>query len=305
MNIRAILFLILVFLAGGLFFAFRVSKQGNQNPGKIQVATSFYPLYFFTTQVGGDKAQVFNITPASAEPHDYDPTTKDIAKVQDSRMIVLNGGKLESWGNKIRDNLKGSKTLVIVAGDSLATRELSENGKKIQDPHVWLDPTLAKQEIEKIKEGFIKVDPANKAYYEKKASDLEKKLDQIDSDFKKGLANCQQKDIVTSHAAFGYLAARYGLTQIPISGVSPDQEPSAQKLTEIADLVRKNNIKVIFFESLVSPKLSQTIASETGAKTMVLDPIEGVAPQDLKNGVDYIKLMNQNLENLQTALQCQ
>jgi zinc transport system substrate-binding protein len=133
---------------------------------------------------------------------------------------------------------------------------------------------------------------------------LESDLDQLNAEYKAGLSSCQKKDFVTSHAAFGYLAATYGINQIAISGVSPDEEPSSQKLAEVANLVKQKDIKIIFFESLVSPKLSETIASETGAKTMVLDPIEGITSNDLKVGHTYLTVMRDNLAALQDALQC-
>src|SRR5258706_7016349 len=174
----------------------------------------------------------------------------------------------------------------------------------IQDPHVWQNPLLAKKEVEAIEKGFEKINPKDASYFQANAKKLEGELDQLDVEFKQGLASCQKKDCVTSHAAFGYLAARYGINQVAISGVSPDQEPSSQKLAEIADLVKKENIKIVFFESLVSPKLSQTIAQETGAKTMVLDPIEGISEDKLTAGHNYLTVMRDNLNALRTALEC-
>lgn len=272
--------------------------------GKLQVVASFYPMYFFASQIGGNKAEVFTITPASAEPHEYEPTTQDIAKVTDGNMLVLNGGKLESWGVKLRDQLSGSDVLVVTAGDGLANKNLSEDGQTIQDPHIWQDPLLAKQEVSRIEKGYEKIDPKDAGYFRANAKKLEGRLDQLDQEFRQGLSTCRQKDFVTSHAAFGYLAARYGINQVAISGISPDQEPSSQKLAEIADLVKKEHIDIVFFESLVSPKLSQTMASETGAKTMVLDPIEGITQDGLRAGQNYLTIMRSNLAALQVALQC-
>jgi len=217
-------------------------------------------------------------------------------------MLILNGGNLEAWGDKIRDELQGSPVLIVTAGQGLANRQ--RNGSTIQDPHVWLDPLLAKKQVAAIEKGFEKIAPKDAAYFQANAKTLEEKLDQLNVEFKQGLSSCQKKDFVTSHAAFGYLAAQYGLSQIAISGVSPDEEPSSQKLAEIANVVKKEDIKIIFFESLVSPKLSQTIAQETGATTMVLDPIEGITQKDLNVGKNYFTVMRENLSALQTALQC-
>lgn len=271
---------------------------------KIAVATSFYPLYFFASQIGGDKADVFNITPASAEPHDYEPTTQDVVRITTSNLLVLNGGALEAWGDKIKDQLKGSKVLVVTAGEGLADKTLDENGKTIQDPHIWQNPLLAKKEVAVIEKAYEKIDPKNAVYFQANAEKLLAQLDQLDAQYRAGLASCMLKDFVTSHAAFGYMAAQYGINQISISGVSPDEEPSSQKLAEVADLVKKENIKVVFFETLVSPKLSDTIAQETGAKAMVLDPIEGISQEDLAKGHTYLTVMKDNLSALQDALVC-
>jgi len=270
----------------------------------LQVTASFYPMYYFSSIIGGDKATVQNVTPAGAEPHDYDPSTRDIANIQNSKLLVLNGGSLEAWGNKIKDNLQGTNTVIVTAGQGLTTRTVEEEGKTGTDPHVWLDPLLAKQEVARINEGFDKADPANSGYYDANAKNLAVELDQLDGEYKLGLQSCQQKNIITSHAAFGYLGAQYGLTQVPISGLSPDAEPSNQQLAEVTDFAKQHKVKYIFFESLVSPKLSDTIANEVGAKTLVLDPIEGLSNDDIHAGKNYFTVMQQNLKNLQLALQC-
>ncbi len=281
----------------------QTKPQAQQSNPKVNVVASFYPLYFFTSQIGGDKVEVTNITPAGAEPHDYEPTTGDIAKIENSRMLVLNGG-VEAWGDKIKDNLKGKNVELVVAGDGLLTQQLTENGETGADPHIWLDSQLAKKEAHAIEQGLEKVDPNNTSSYQANEKTLDDKLDQLDSDYKKGLANCTNKNIITSHAAFGYLANRYGLKQVPIAGLSPDAEPSAQQLVDVAKFAKANNVDYIFFESLVSPKLSETIATEIGAKTLVLDPLEGLIDSDIKAGKDYFSVMHQNLDNLRTALKC-
>jgi len=271
---------------------------------KLTVVTSFYPLYFFTQSIGGDKVHVVNITPAGAEPHDYEPTPQDIATIERSELVILNGGHLEAWGDDIRKNIDPSKTTLITAGENLTTQTVAEDGKEITDPHVWLSPLLAKQEVEKILVGIETIDPVNKTYYEQNAAVLLRDLDMLDQEYRVGLQSCKRKDFVTSHAAFGYIATAYGLHQVPIAGLSPDTEPSPKDLADITQFVRKQGINFIFFESLVSPKLAQTIANETHAKTMVLDPIEGIVDTDLATGKNYLTVMNDNLTNLRTALNC-
>jgi zinc transport system substrate-binding protein len=283
---------------------FQHKVSTNTANKKLQVTASFYPMYFFASQIGGDKADVMSITPAAAEPHDYEPTTQQIVKINQSNMLVLNGGIMEAWGNKIKDQLTGSNTLIVTAGEGLINKDLNENGQKILDPHVYMDPILAKKQVAVIEKGFEKIDPKDALYFQANAKKLEGELDQLNAEFKQGLSNCKQKDFITSHAAFGYLAAQYGINQVSISGVSPDEEPSSQKLAEITQLVKQKDIKIIFFESLVSPKLSETIANETGAKTMVLDPIEGITSDGVKAGHTYFTIMRDNLAALQDALQC-
>ncbi|MGH7246160.1 MAG: metal ABC transporter substrate-binding protein [Candidatus Levyibacteriota bacterium] len=288
-----------------LFIVFAVRNNTmQQSSGKLQVAASFYPMYFFGSQIGGDKVSVFNITPASAEPHDYEPTTQDVARINNSKMLILNGGKLEAWGDKIKDQLKGTDVLIVTAGEGLADREINEDGQNIQDPHVWQNPILAKKEAAVVEKGFEKIDPKDETYFQANLQKLNTELDTLNSEYKNGLVSCKLKDFVTSHAAFGYMAQQYGINQVAISGVSPDEEPSSQKLADIANLVKKESIKVVFFESLVSPKLSDTIATETGAKALVLDPLEGIPQKAADTGANYFSIMRQNLSNLQEALQC-
>lgn len=308
---KAILFTLIILALVGSFFIYQktiVTRQtqsifSDPNVKKIQVTTSFYPLYFFAREIGADTAEVKNITPAGVEPHEYDPTTSDIARIEKSNVLILNG-TVETWGDKIKENLKGTPVVIITASDGLMNQQLIEDSKVVADPHVWLSPRVAKKQVERITTGFVQVDPQNSSYYQANEKKLIDQLDQLDKKFKEGLASCKQKDIITSHAAFGYLASAYGLTQISISGLSSDAEPSAGKMVEIVKFAKERNIKYIFFESLVSPKLSDTIASEIGAKTLVLDPLEGLTDNDIKHGKNYFSVMEENLKNLQIALQC-
>jgi zinc transport system substrate-binding protein len=279
-------------------------KLGNQASGRLQVVASFYPLYFFSSEIAGDKATVTNITPAAAEPHDYEPTAGDIANIENSGLLILNGGGLEAWGENIQKNIDPKHTRVVVAGAGLTNQEITEEGEKITDPHIWLDPVLAQKMVDKISEGFTQADMANKDYYVSNAVALKNKLADLDTAYREGLKSCMQKNIITSHAAFGYLATQYGLNQVSIAGLSPDAEPSSKELADIAKFAKDNNVKYIFFESLVSPKLSETIAREVGAQTMVLNPIEGLTDEELAAGKTYFSEMGNNLKNLRIALEC-
>lgn len=271
---------------------------------KLQITASFYPLYFFSEQIGGEKVDVKNIIPAGAEPHDYEPTAEDIVNIENSELLILNGNGLEGWSENIKQNIDPGHTALVLAGEGLATQQVMEGGKKIIDPHVWLSPGLAKQMVDKIVNGLALADPANVSYYESNAKNLNILLDKLDNEYTLGLSECAQKNIITSHAAFGYLASAYKFNQIPITGLSPDAEPSPRELGEIADFAKKNGIKYIFLESLVSPKLSETIANEIGVGTLVLNPLEGLSNKEIREGKTYFTEMRANLSNLQIALQC-
>lgn len=300
-------FIILVVVLFGYFLTTKIRQtHDNKNTStKPQIVASFYPLHFFTSQIVQDKADVYNITPAGAEPHDYEPTTRDLARIEDSSLLVLNGGKLEGWGDRVTENLKDKKTLILTVGTTIANQETIEDGEKIQDPHIWLSPILVKKEINMILQALSQVDQTNSGFYQTNAQKLLSKLDTLDASFREGLNNCARKDIITAHAAFGYLASEYGFNQVSITGLSPDNEPSVQQLAEVTEFAKKNEVKYIFFESLISPKLSQTIASEIGAKTLVLNPIEGLSEEEIKNGKSYFSEMENNLTNLKLALECQ
>lgn len=306
--ISAIVLFVIIIIVGLL----NSNQKKENNSNKIKVVTSFYPLYFFTSQITGDKAMVSNITPAGAEPHEYEPTARDIANIEDSNLLILNGGGLEGWSENIQSNLNKNK--VVIAGDGLTTRIMEkeddeENIKEKRlhdgvDPHIWLSPTLASKMVDNIELGLSEIDPDNSSYYKSNAEILKKKLVDLDNEFKQGLIFCGSKNIITPHLAFAYLASAYGLNQVSIAGLSTEEEPSSKEMSEIAKFAKNNNVKYIFFESLISPKLSETIAKEIGAQTLVLNPIEGLTEDEINSGKDYFSEMRNNLSNLKIALEC-
>lgn len=290
---------------------FKRSTTQESDKNNYQVAASFYPLYFFASEIGKDKAKVYNITPAGVEPHNYDPSPQDIAAIQNSKLLIVNGAGFEPWLDKIKSEFQNITVVNATEGIQLQeSSEKNEEGKKklekesANDPHVWLSPILAKHQVDKILQGYIQVSPNNKAYYEANAKALKHRLDELDRKFEQGLTSCKKTNFITSHAAFGYLAKEYNLTQVSISGISPDEEPSPAELAEVTKFARKHKVKYIFFETLVSPKLSETIAREVGAETLVLDPIEGLSDKDVKQGKNYFTVMESNLSALQKSLEC-
>lgn len=290
------------------------NKQETAKTNKLQVVTTFYPMYDFTKNVVGDNGEVSVLMKAGTEPHDYEPSAKDIAKIADSDVFVYNSEEMETWVGSVLKNIDTKKTVVIDASKEIKLLEGSheeededhdhdhEGHSHAHDPHVWLDPVLAKEEVNAIKEGLIQADKTNKASYEKNAKTYSDKLDALNEKFEAGLKDAKNRTFVTQHAAFAYLAARYDLKQVAISGISPDQEPSPAKLAELNDFVKENNIKVIYFEETASPKIAKTLAKETGATLAVLSPIEGITKEDQDQGIDYIKVMENNLKALQETI---
>jgi zinc transport system substrate-binding protein len=258
-----------------------------------EIYTTFYPLYDFTEKIAGDKVRVENVVPAGVEPHDFEPSPRDVAKIQSAKAFIFLSRTMEPWAKKLQGELEGKGVKVIEAGKNLI---------KGDDPHIWLDPVLAKEVSRRIFTALVEIDEKNKAYYEKNFERLAARFDDLDRKYRETLSGAKKKDVVTSHAVLGYLAERYGLNQIPITGLSPQEEPSPRKMAELAELCRQRGVKYVFFETLTGPKLSETLAREVGAGTLVLNPLEGLTPEEVKAGEDYFSIMEKNLVNLKKAL---
>lgn len=284
------------------------SNSGSSSSKKLKIVTTFYPMYDFTKNVTGDKADIQMLIKAGTEPHDYEPSAKDIAKIEEADVFVYNSDDMETWVSKVLKNIDKKKTTVIEASKGIKLLEGVEEEEEEghhgheNDPHVWLSPVLAQKEVANIKAGLEKADKKQKTTYEKNAKTYTKKLKNLDNDFKTGLKGAKNRDFVTQHAAFQYLAKEYNLKQIAIAGLSPDQEPSAKRLAELQKFVKKNHIKIIYFEEVASPKIAKTLANETGAKMEVLSPIEGITAKEQKQGIDYISYMKDNLKALQKTI---
>lgn len=307
---KALGLMALVSLSASVFVGCGSKSTGNSssNQGehkKIQVYTSFYAMYDFTKKVGGDKINVTNLVPSGTEPHDWEPSTTDVANLEKADVLVYSGAGMEHWIDKVSKTLKNEKLIKVEASKEV---KLMDNPEKDEadlkyDPHVWLYPMNAKKEMEAIKEALVKADPSNKDYYESNYEENTKKLDDLDKEFKDTTSKFKKKDIVVAHQAFGYICAAYGLNQVPIEGLQADAEPTAAKMAEIAEFAKKNDVKYIFYEDLISPKVSQAIAKEIGAKTEVLNPLEGLDDEDIKAGKEYFSVMRDNLEMLKKALE--
>ncbi len=293
-----------IWLAPLLLAPLLTACGGGAASGKPLVLTSFYPLYYLTTQIAGDRAEVRSLVPTGTEPHEWEPSARDVTDIKKSAVFVYNGAGLEPWVEKTLAAAPSTKRVVVEAAQGLTLAPPptgTEVGKFTVDPHVWLDPTLAKTIATNVAAGLTQADPGGKETYARNLADLVARLDTLDTQFKEGLRECARRDIITSHAAFGYLASRYKLEQIAVEGLSPDSEPTPSRIVEVTKLARTRGATTIFFETLVSPRVAETIANEMGARTLTLDPLEGV--QDEKTQT-YFTVMAGNLANLRTALGC-
>ncbi len=286
-----------------------VDKKNDSKDKKLEVYTSFYPLYDFAVKVGGDKVHITNLVPAGTEPHDWEPATTDILSLEKGDILIYNGVGMEHWIDQVTSSLENDSLILVEASQGLTLLEGEEeegesesSEETASDPHVWLSIKNAKKEMETIKDAFVKADPDNAAYYEQNFNKYAADFDVLDSKFTNELSVLANKDIVVAHQAFAYLCADYGLNQIAIEGLAADSEPDAKRMAEIVDFAKSRNIKTIFFEELVSPKVAETIASEIGAKTDVLNPLEGLTQEQINAGEDYLSIMDKNLEALVNAL---
>ncbi|MBJ6360182.1 metal ABC transporter substrate-binding protein [Paenibacillus sp. GCM10012307] len=295
-----------------------VASDTADKPGKakLTVAASFYPMAEFTKQVAGDLAEVTNLVPAGIEPHDWEATPQDMKLLEQADMLVYNGAGMENWVDKVLGSLSNPKLVAVEASagmqlmaesdnqddeaDHVANEEEHEDEHEHGgfDPHVWLSPRLAIEQVKSIEAALSKADPAHTDAYNANAQAYIGKLEALDAKFKEEIAKLKRKELVTQHAAFGYLAKEYGLTQIPIAGLSPEQEPSAERLAELVVYSREHQVKAIFFETLVSSKVAETLGNEIGAKTLVLNPLEGLTADEEKQGLDYIGVMEKNLQSI-------
>ncbi|CAM3962910.1 zinc ABC transporter substrate-binding protein [Paenibacillus alkaliterrae] len=285
---------------------------------QVSVVTSFYPLYFLASEIGGEHVEAVNLVAAGVEPHDWTPKSRDLDTASKAQLFLYHGVGLEGW---VDDFVKGlskdsaviakemSEGIDLIEGSEEENEHAEEEGHEDEhseeglDPHTWVSPKSALILAENVKNSLVEVDEANQTDYEKNYDELKKKIEAIDADYTAKLANTSNKNIVVSHQAFGYLARDYGLNQVAIMGLSPDAEPRAQDLLSITEFVKENNVKYIFFEELVSDQLASTLAGEADVETLVLNPLEGLTTEQDKSGETYLSLMERNLQNLVQALQ--
>ena len=269
---------------------------------KLQVISSFYPLYEFAKQVGQDKVDVKLLVPEGVEPHDWEPTIQDIQKMQKADLIIINGIGFENWVGSLEDiNYQG---IVVDTSDGIIEKEIlgdpnnheGEDEHESGDPHIWLNPVLAKTQVQNIADSFSKFDPNNKDFYQTNAKNYKDELDLLDTTIRKDLSGCNH-DFIAFHDAFSYFADEYDLNQHTIiSSNDPHAEPTAKTLENVINTAEDLNIKIIFTEDTIDPRVSTVIANEIGGKILILSPLE------FSGEGNYISRMTENLQNLKEAL---
>ncbi len=313
-TLAALLLAALLLAACGASPANRSSGAGS---GRLSIVASFYPFQFVAESVAGDHADVSNLTQPGAEPHDLELTPKQVASISDADLVIYErtfqiavDEAVQQSGNP---NTFDTSTAVPLA--DIATKSDEEaatagggttagagTGDRFLDPHVWLDPVNVEKIATALANRLTALDPAHATDYAANATHLKTRLGTLDGAFRTGLASCQRHEFITQHAAFGYLARRYGLTQIAIGRLSPDTEPSPSRIAEVQQQATQLGVTTIFYETLVSPAVAQAIAGDLELKTDVLDPIEGITPES--KGQDYVAVMKANLTSLKAANGC-
>ena len=289
--------------------------------GALTVSTSFYPIQYLAQAIGGEHVAVTSVTPTNVEPHDFELSPKDVTALSASSLVLYVSGFQPSLDDALAQvsgptvvDLAGSVDLVhhdgveeeheegaTEAATEAATGAAHDHGAAAAlDPHFWLDPVRMQAAAKAVEAALAQADPAHADDYAANLDTLNATLTDLNTSYSTGLGHCERTTFVTSHAAFGYLADRYSLTQASISGVDPESEPSPAELAAVKKVVESTGTTTIFTEELVSPETAQAVAAETGAQTRVLSPIES-APES----GDYAGVMRTNLEELRTALSCQ
>lgn len=283
---------------------------------KLKVYTSFYPLYDFAGKIGGERVELVNMVPAGIEPHDWEPGPQKITGLLQANVFVFNGLGLEPWVNKIIESLEAQTLVVVNSAEGIQPLygyshddddeddhdDEDDENNELPDPHVWLDPILALHQAESILNAFITLDPDHAEYYQENFEQFREQIELLDIAYSDAFASGKRHKFIVTHLSFSYLAQRYGLEQVGISGLSPHSEPSPGLLKEIVDFARLHEIKHIFQEPLTDIRFAEVLAAEIDAEVLTLNPLEGLTEKEQADGIDYFSVMYDNLEQLKKAL---
>jgi zinc transport system substrate-binding protein len=297
-------------LCGAGFFLAGCVREKPARSKKIVVVTTLFPLYDLAKNIGGEKTEVSLLLPPGVEPHSFEPTPRDMVRINEADLFIYTGEFMEPWAKDVINGVANKKLLVVDAGRGVkllpaAFRDPDEPNAAV-DPHIWMDFDNAKTMVENIAQALTMKDPADKSFYDNNAQAYERKLASTDAAFKSGLAHCRSKEIVYGgHYALGYLARRYGLDYVAAQGLSPDSEPTVNDLTRLTDQIKKNRIKYVFYEELFSPKIAETLANETGAKLLPLNAGHNITREQMQKNVSFLDILREDLANLKTGLGCE
>ncbi|MCD2345736.1 metal ABC transporter substrate-binding protein [Clostridium guangxiense] len=277
------------------------NSSKDSSSGKIKVVVSFNAMKEFAYAIGKDKINIINMTPNGTEPHDFEPKTRDIEALVDADIFIYNGLGMESWTSKTLKSINNKNLIVVEASNganiikNTDAGEIKEHGA--YDPHLWISLKGAELEAKNIKNSFVKADSKNKSFYEKNYNTFKNQLDELYSTYNEKFKTTENKNFVTGHAAFAYLCKDFGLKQESVEDVFAEGEPSTKRLSELTDFCKKNKVKTIFVEDMVSPKVSKTLAKEVGAKVEKIYTVESK-----EDGKNYIEAMKSNLEMIYNSL---
>jgi zinc transport system substrate-binding protein len=302
-NIITALVLFVVLLVVIILYYLKLQNKSAENfqvirdkDGKIVISATSFPVYDFAKEVGGDKVSVSLLLPPGIEAHTFKPTNKELSEIASSSVVFYTSSLLETWVDDLKETLNKKTRLV----DS--TAGLVEGG----DPHIWLDPTKASLMVDNIKKAYQLLDPVNYNYYELQANNYKNKLQTLDQLYFSSLKNCKYKDLVQGgHQAFAYLARRYDLNYLPAQGVVPISDVDMDKTLAQIERLKASGQGYIYYEELIMPSLAEVIRQQTGAKMIMLNAAHNVARFDLENGLNFIKIMENNLNALKLGLSCQ
>ncbi|WP_071141653.1 metal ABC transporter substrate-binding protein [Acidaminococcus timonensis] len=276
-------------------------KAEKPDGGKLPVVTSFYAMKEITQAIGGDKVDVRTLIPEGTEPHEFQPTTRSMKDLSRARVLVIQGLGMEPWAEEMVKAAENKDLVQVVAAQQVQPiqneekEEIREHGQ--YDPHAWLSPSCAQLEARAIADGLAKADPANRAYYEANADKFIARLQTLEGKYKEKFRQVHRKDFVTGHAAFAYVCRDFGLEQSSVEGVFASGEPNARQLAALVEFCRERGVKTIFTEAAVSPKTSQSLAREVGAKVVPIHTLEGSEGEG-----DYLQQMEENLERIYESL---
>lgn len=311
---------IILLISAGLALAGCTAAPSSNNStvetNSIQIAASFYVIEELTKQVGGDHVTIVS-PPGSSGGHSYSPSPQDLARLLESDMFIFQGASFDPWAEKLVEDFESQDKSVVEITKYLELQAATadehdgedeeehtdEHG--LYDPHTWTSPLQVIDTVEVIRDALIALDPEYADIYTQNATEYIAELESLHTLYEAGLANCSQDKIIVAHDAFGYMSRQYGFNIEPIAGFSPDAVPSAKHIAELSEHIKEDGIEYILFETLATPDVAQTLANDVGAKTLVLNPLEGLTEEEIAAGKDYIAIMKENLITLQTALDCQ